>query len=75
MAAFAEQVIRNEIQSPAAIRLLARGVYLMNGGDPDNWDKMTPDEIQLIFLTHISTMKSHTNDILEGLVEILKAMG
>ena len=68
-------MIRNEVQSPAAVRLYARGIYLMNGGDPDNWDKMTPDEIQLIFITHISAMKSQTNDILDGIIQILKAMG
>ena len=72
---FIEQVMRNEVQSPAAVNLLARGVYLMNGGDPDNWDKMTPDEIQLIYITHMSTMKAYNNDLLEGIVEILKAMG
>ncbi len=68
-------MIKNEIYSPAAVELLARGIYLMNGGDPDNWDKMTPDEIQLIYITHQATLKARTNDMLEGLVEILKAIG
>lgn len=67
-------MIRNEVQSPAAVELLARGVYLMNGGDPDNWEKMTPDDVQLIFITHQGTLKARNNDMLQGLVDILKAM-
>jgi hypothetical protein len=47
----------------------------MNGGDPDNWDKMTPDDMQLIFIVHQGTLKARNNDMLQGLVDILKAMG
>lgn len=47
----------------------------MNGGDPDNWDKMTPDDMQLIFITYQGTLKARNNDMLQGLVDILKAMG
>ena len=63
------------MHSSAVVELLARGVYLMNGGDPDNWDKMTPDEVQLIYITHQATLKARNNDMLQGLVDILKAIG
>ena len=47
----------------------------MNGGDPEDWDKMTPDEIQLIYTTYTALEKSRTREIMEGLVAIIKAMG
>ena len=47
----------------------------MNGGDPDNWDKMTPDEIQLIYTTHLALKKYDLKEMMEGLISIIKAVG
>ena len=72
---FAEQVARGKYLSSAVIELLARGIYLMNGGDPRGWDRMTNDEIQLIYTTYTALEKAKVREIMEGLVAIIKAMG
>ena len=30
--------------------IAAYGAYLLHGGDPNNWEKMRPDDIQLIYM-------------------------
>ena len=41
--------------------LAAYGAYLLHGGDPEVWDKMRQDDIQLIYVMHKADMLKVAN--------------
>ena len=43
--------------SPEALPLYAYGVYLANGGNPDDFDKFTQDDMQVLLAVHSGERK------------------
>lgn len=59
---FEEAVTKGNF-SPMTLEMYAFGVYLMHGGDPDNFAKLDIDQMQILITSYICTQR-HTLDIL-----------
>lgn len=58
--------------SPLSARLVAEGIYLMNGGTKEGLEKLTEDDLQVIFTVYTSMRTALCAEMLEGLITILK---
>lgn len=58
MNVFANRVVNDDPLTGAEIGMIAYGLYLMHGGDPDKFQDLTEDDIMAIYVT---------NDILDRL--------
>lgn len=48
--------------SPYTLEMYAYGVYLMHGGDPERFEDLTMDQIQIMITSYMGTQK-HIIDI------------
>ena len=47
------------------------GLYLANGGTPDGFMDMTPDDVQMMYTSIVAMNKNNTKDIITGVAKIL----
>ena len=62
--------------SPESALLYTYGVYLSNGGTPQGFMDMTPEDIQLMYTVHTCEKNKEATTLLSGIAKILtKLMG
>ena len=55
-----------------AVQIAAYGIYLMHGGKPQDFEDLTPDDLQVIFTTYTSMQTAANAELLNGLGKMLK---
>ena len=62
--------------SPQGAFLYTYGVYLANGGTPDGFMDLTPQDVQLMYTVHVAEKNRDNLVLLKGIAKIMsKVMG
>lgn len=54
--------------------LYAYGIYLMNGGTPDDFMDMTPWDVQVMLTAYTASVANDRNEMLKGIATIASEM-
>lgn len=67
---FEDAILRDNMSSDMVL-LYAYGRYLLHGGDPEKFLDLTPDDIQIMYITDVLSQRKNTQDVLSGLTKII----
>ena len=69
-----ENIATGRPLSTAGIRLFMYGIYLSNGGTPDNYMELDDDDLDAMYVAYSAEKAHEHNQWMEGMIEIIKAM-
>ena len=63
MRTYSETIATGSIEGDAAY-VAAYGIYLMNGGRPDDFLDMTPDDVQIMLATYLALQRRQADALI-----------
>lgn len=60
--------------SPDIAFTQAYGLYLMHGGSPEGFDRLTPDDVQIMYSAYMATQAFDRRELIKDIVKIIEKM-
>jgi len=69
-----EAIAKGQPVSPLGARMYMYGMYLANGGTPDDYFNMDEDDLDMMYIAFNATEAHRHNRWMEGLSKFIKAL-